>query len=630
MDAPGVEDQERSRRSRRTAGSAEPRGGAATETSSLASLRENVSEVIRILRLRRWFFLIPFCLGTVLATTASHYLPRTYTASTTFERVDDEALSNLPALGQESLYVPFRETLRRDVRSPQVMNDVVDEIGLAEDLPRNPDGTLTSEGEKERQRISRRLAARVAVGLVKSTDIKDVVQLIYTGPDPNIGVPLLTAIRDAYMHHTRARITQKLCEDKTFFETESAKRREILDELEYESLLREVENPFVNLTSPNVIFIKQTSLDNEQRELQRRQETCRAKLLKTRQYIESIVTTASMLPNQGVDIGLGPALTSPRARQIGVEIDRINGEIDNLKIRRQMTDRHPEIVALRELRQRYERLLADQQGPFSVIPNQGLAVRPAAPGEAMGEVWQAQKLRAEMDVVAYEDELERTAASLQRVEDDILALEKAHQNIPQARRQYRKLREETSQARSNYGLYATAARQYALLLETDESERGIRFEKLGAAVAWTKPTSPKSKTMLALALVIGIGAGLVSVLLAELLDRSFHTSKQVVQTLGLNILETIDEIITSADRARRFRRRFILAPVATVVLLGAVGLSTSMAYLSLERPTTYRRLMQKPRNLWQHWTTPPREEADHRNELAASVPRDPTATRAPG
>ncbi|MCP4594466.1 MAG: hypothetical protein GY842_27360 [bacterium] len=572
---------------------------AATGAATLTSVRENVSEAVRILLLRRWLFLVPFCIATVTATTISHYSKRTYTAYTTFERVDDDVLQNLPVRTTVGSFIPFRETLVRDMKAPELVDAAVARIGLADDLPRNPDGTLSPEGQATRRRIGARLAGRVSVGILKSTSHKDIVRLAYSGPKCPVAGQFLDAMRDEYIQRTQKRITERLLVNKAYFEQEAFTRRGIVDALDQKKVEREVESPTIDPTRPDMIFLRLTSLRNEHRELERRHETTTAKLLKTRQYITSIENTATVPREDGEPLGPVVVPRSPRIREIESQIARIDADIEDLKVRRQMTDRHPEIIAQRELRGRYAQLLVGHEHPLEAVTNQSLAIRPErAMTSTPTDVWRAAKLRAETDAVTYEDDLERLAASKQRVLGEVATLEEVQGNVPAARRAQRQMDEELGIARKDYAFYAQKTQHFALLLSADEDERGIKFKCLGPAVASSKPSAPKAKSILVLSLLIGIGAGVAFVLIAELLDRSYHTSKQVVHSLGLNIIESIDEIITSADRARRFRRRFILAPAVAVLLLGAVGLSTSLVYLSLERPATYERLIQRPRDVW--------------------------------
>ena len=99
-------------------------------------------------------------------------------------------------------------------------------------------------------------------------------------------------------------------------------------------------------------------------------------------------------------------------------------------------------------------------------------------------------------------------------------------------------------------------------------------------------------------LFLGVVAGVCVVLLFEIFDHSFHTSRQVTRSLGLGVLESIDEIVTAADRARLFRRRVLIAPVIVLCMLATVTTSNAMAYLSLKHPNLHQRLTILPERAW--------------------------------
>jgi len=99
-------------------------------------------------------------------------------------------------------------------------------------------------------------------------------------------------------------------------------------------------------------------------------------------------------------------------------------------------------------------------------------------------------------------------------------------------------------------------------------------------------------------LLAGLAAGAVSVLLKELFDQTFRTTRQVTRSLGLAVLESIDEIVPSSDRARVFRRKLVYAPICATILLSAVGVTCAMAYLSIENPHAYQRLLEVPPQWW--------------------------------
>lgn len=63
-----------------------------------------------------------------------------------------------------------------------------------------------------------------------------------------------------------------------------------------------------------------------------------------------------------------PPAIDPRVVWLESEIRGINAKIESLKIRLQMTDRHPRLIELRELRGRFERALATEWVPAQEHP----------------------------------------------------------------------------------------------------------------------------------------------------------------------------------------------------------------------------------------------------------------------
>ena len=104
------------------------------------------------------------------------------------------------------------------------------------------------------------------------------------------------------------------------------------------------------------------------------------------------------------------------------------------------------------------------------------------------------------------------------------------------------------------------------------------------------PTSPKAKAVFLLAALAGLGAGVLFVILAELFDHIFRSSNHVAQSLGLPILETIDEIVTTVDKRRLLVRKVVVVPLVIMITLSITGTTGGLAYLSLEHPSTYDRV----------------------------------------
>jgi uncharacterized protein involved in exopolysaccharide biosynthesis len=85
------------------------------------------------------------------------------------------------------------------------------------------------------------------------------------------------------------------------------------------------------------------------------------------------------------------------------------------------------------------------------------------------------------------------------------------------------------------------------------------------------PVSPRKKLILALGLVLAIGSGGGTVVLAELLDRSIRSARELAGIIGDRPLVQIPNLVSpSEQRRRRWRQGAIGLGVAAAVAVAAV------------------------------------------------------------
>ncbi len=577
----------------------DPRSERSTEDSSFVLLRNNIFEVFRILILRRWAFFVPFCLVVCVATIISQYIPRIYKSTTVIERRDHPVLINLRqtvATGEFARF--FRPTLSRDVKSLESMSEAVAKAGLIPDLPRNPDGTPTEEGWELCRRKAAELSHGVNVRLIQRTEHLDQIQITFEGQSPTMPQQFVRAIKDAYVQRMRAQLVTMLVDAKTYFENTAREQRQQISDLESETLAFQAEFIGIDPTNPGALKLKLTSLDSEKSELERDLNMLTLESESRRRRIEQHKLRAQ----QSLAMQIGSAFPvkrnlSPAAQALEAEILSMQREMHDLKTTRRMTDRHPDII---ELKKRIGRVKGQLESQYSVAhsgPASSESEHIAAGGSPA--IWDMELADLQLDLQDRENRIAAMQQRLRVIESDITKHKRLEDNIFRYRKDYQVKQDLLDQARSEHTLNSRRVVEIAGILSADESERGISFTELTPPTACIRPISPRSTTVLALSILAGLGAGAVGVLRKELFDQTYHTTKQVTRSLGLAVLESVEEFITSVERARMFRRRVIYAPAVVFVLLSAVGVSCAAAFLSIEKPDSYERYMTKPRALWQ-------------------------------
>jgi capsular polysaccharide biosynthesis protein len=121
------------------------------------------------------------------------------------------------------------------------------------------------------------------------------------------------------------------------------------------------------------------------------------------------------------------------------------------------------------------------------------------------------------------------------------------------------------------------------------------FEILEMGVEPERPVLPISAIIMAVALVVGLGAGALGPVLAEVTRSSFGTVKEVSRSLGVPVLGAVDLILTQHDiRARRVQRALTFATMALVLLALGAGLYIYQAHPE-EIPAGLRRALRDVR-----------------------------------
>ena len=565
------------------------RVGRADEVTS-SDLRQTVNELLRILVLRRWLFFVPFCLATTAAFIASHYVPRTYEAHTTFEQANDQISVNLPPTLKTSTFGYFLSTLEQDIKSDEVMGPIVEELGLAGDLPRNADGSLTEEGDEIRERIGRAMADRVYVVAYQKSPYRNVIELQYTGADAVLKAELLAQMKEGYKRLVRQRVSEELEDARAWYGEQAEAQRAVVEEIDRRLTGMHTEHPDVDPANPFSVGMQLATLRGRLGELRR----TRARLGAQISAREEFLAAARNQPRpDGTGGETAPgALLSPMAQRLQAALEASQARVLELTMTRGMTERHPDIVAERELQERYARELgAEAQG-------QGVGPVKALVSGRLGGVWQPVVAQAEMELASFVEEREQNAVELADAEQRVAEVVRMQGQVGERRQEVGRLEEELARARKDYGTYSGLVGQCERGLTVENQNRGILFTDVVPARGGVAPASPLAKTVVLLSVLAGLASGALLVVLAELFDRRFRTTAQVTRSLALPILECIDEIVTPPERRRRFVRRAILVPTLAVVLLGMVGISGGLSYLSLNRPQTYERLMGGPRSAW--------------------------------
>ena len=236
-----------------------------------------------------------------------------------------------------------------------------------------------------------------------------------------------------------------------------------------------------------------------------------------------------------------------------MRLARFRRELTTLRIK--YTDLWPDIVRLKDEIATLEKQLAEPKPKTPVT----------TPPPPSPEVLRVREVLQMADT-----ELKLAKADEQRIRRSIDMYQTRVENTPKSEQEFL---ETTRDYEATRELYQTLSKRYeeALLSESmEQRQKGEQFRVLDSALPSSVPTAPKRSRLLLACIAVSLALGAGAVVLAEMLDTSFHSTDDLRAYTTVPVLVSIPRILTHAD-SRRERWRFRFATVAVLVCLVVVA-----------------------------------------------------------
>jgi polysaccharide chain length determinant protein (PEP-CTERM system associated) len=244
----------------------------------------------------------------------------------------------------------------------------------------------------------------------------------------------------------------------------------------------------------------------------------------------------------------------------GVETDamrlaRFRRELTALRVK--YTDKWPDIIRLKDEIATLEQKLANPEP------------QPKAPeAAALGLTPEVQRLRDGLRAVNTEIALMKEEE--QRLRRALEVYQKRVDNAPRHEPEYQEL---TRDYETNKNQYRALLQRYETALigeDMEQRQKGERFRILDAAAPSGTPFAPNRPRLLLVTTVLCVGLAGAALVLAEVLDTSFHSAADLRTGTAVPVLVRIPSIVTETDTRRR-RWRFRFAVVGTALALVLIG-----------------------------------------------------------
>jgi uncharacterized protein involved in exopolysaccharide biosynthesis len=266
-----------------------------------------------------------------------------------------------------------------------------------------------------------------------------------------------------------------------------------------------------------------------------------------------------------------PDVLATRREVQGLE-KQVNADSERNDLFRQLDDAQSQLVSAKQRYsvdhpdvKRLERLVTGIQQSLKDAPKVGSGSVPVA-NKPDNPVYI--QLKGQIDALATErDSVKRQLAGLRgRLTD----FERRLTLSPEVERQYAALARDYENARVKYQ-EVRAKQMEAQVSQNLEAERkGERFTLIDPALPPERPVSPNRPLILILGLVLSLVAAGAAALVADAMDSSVRSARDLRRLLGVDPLVVLPSMVTAEDlalRAEHLRKALIAVAVAVPVVL---------------------------------------------------------------
>ncbi len=313
------------------------------------------------------------------------------------------------------------------------------------------------------------------------------------------------------------------------------------------------------------------TLDRLQQQLQHAQENNR-RAGERRELLTRTLAELEQTMGPGAASPGGPAL-SPAAAT-AARLNLLRQEL--VQLRSTHGDRDPDVIALQHQIRALEARLEKEKAREA-------ASRPRVPTGPDGR-----ELRTLPDnpyLLSLMAQLDQASVEARTTADEIVALnrqialyQRRIENTPKREQELAVITRDYETTQELFRSLLAKREEAGIAADLEARQKGETFRIVEAASLPKRPTGPNRLRLLLIGLVLGLGASVAAVVLAEQVDTSYRSVDELRSAVPVPVLSTIPRISTERDRARLARQRRWATAAVGVGLLVVVGSSFAVAY----------------------------------------------------
>jgi len=502
-----------------------------------------LSDYTKILKRRKWSFVLPALFCFLLAAAIALLLPSIYRSASTILIEQQEIPQTLVATTITSYAEQRIQMINQRIMSFPRLMGIINRFNLYSELK----DRWTSEEIVEKLRDDIKLknvgAEVVDPRTGRPTSATIAFNLSYEGKNPNTVQQVASVLTSLYLEENLKVREQQTKETTQFLEDEMKLVKSQVAELE--SAIASFKEKHVT-ELPELLQINLQSQERMEREVAQLNDQIRS--LKEREgYLE---TQLASIPVESGDED------KKRLEQLKIQL---------INLRTKVSEEYPDVIKTkREIAElEKQRESSTKWGKSAVLPmDRGYALAGQSDNPAYITIAsQLTSTRIELESLSRQKEEIRRKSDhyRQRIE-----------GTPRVEQAYKALLIERDNTQLKYNELMAKYMEARLAHGLEKEQKGERFTLIDPPRLPEEPVKPNRLAILLIGLVLGIGAGVGSSAIREFSDQSVHSAEILTLATSFPVLASIPEIETARDRTRKYAKRGIITAIIVLAIIGGL------------------------------------------------------------
>jgi polysaccharide chain length determinant protein (PEP-CTERM system associated) len=494
---------------------------------------------LKLIIRKRWFLILPLCLALAAAIFLSLKIPPVYEA-TTLVMVEPQ---RVPANYVQSIVPPDIQsrisTIAEQIKSRTTLENIISEYGLFS-------YEQHSNMFMEDKLLS--LRKRISVKVSRAQSGNDVFSISFKGPNPERTMKITNTLAADFINENLRVRESQATGTNVFLEGELTSRKYQLEEIEerLEVYRREHMGELPGQLQTNLAILSRLQAEVSDKQKTLRETKNKLSLMKQQTIEVPEFKFAESFLDEG-EAGEGGA-NAKQLRKLKEELQQLQTSY---------TDRHPDIVKLKEKIARME----EQMEQNLSLNEEESPTGSAKEGE---EVELPQIDFKEMKVIRQDEiraDIRTQQAEVAKINRKIRLYQQRIENTPKREQELLSLQRDYNNLKNSYDSLLRRKLEAEVAVNMEKKQKGEQFRIIDYAKLPEKPILPDIPMIFIISVLVGLGAGCGVVYLRDFLDSRIYRVEDL-SGLGMPILATIPVIHN--DRRKVLKR---LNNSATVVIL---------------------------------------------------------------